>query len=62
MQLVGLKGIGLYMRRSENTVKKLIKLHNLPAIKIEKEWVSDSELIDVWLKEKIRDVKHGKKD
>lgn len=62
MQLVGMKEICAYVKRGEGTVRKLIRLHDLPAVKIEGEWVSDTELVDVWLKEKIKDWKHGKKD
>ena len=61
MQLVGMKEICAHMKRSECTVRKLIRLHELPAVKIEGEWISDSELINVWLREKIKDRKHGKK-
>ena len=61
MQLVGMKEICAHMKRSERTVRKLIRLHELPAVKIEGEWISDSELINVWLREKIKDRKHGKK-
>lgn len=62
MQLVGMKEICAYMRRSDRTVRKLIRLHGFPAVKIEGEWVSDSELISLWLREKIKDVRHGEKN
>ena len=42
MQLVGMKEICAHMKRSECTVRKLIRLHELPAVRIEGEWISDS--------------------
>ena len=61
MQLVGMKEICAHMKRSERTVRRLIRLHELPAVTLEGEWLSNSEPINVWLREKIRDGKHGKK-
>lgn len=60
MQLVGMKEICAHMRRSERTVRKLIRAHALPAVKIGGEWASDTELIREWIQQKIEE-KHGEK-
>ena len=61
MQLVGMKEICAHMKRSECTVRKLIRLHELPAVKIEGEWISDSELINVWRRERSKERERGRR-
>jgi hypothetical protein len=51
--LDGIKGIGVYMDRSRDTVLKLIHREGLPAKKIDGRWYSSREAIKKWLRTKV---------
>ena len=51
--LRGLKAISGYIGCSENTLKLYIRDHGFPATKVGGGWVSDSESIDRWRRNKI---------
>lgn len=47
-ELLGLKAICIYLGKSENTVRRLIREQGLPAAKIGGEWQSNTRLIQDW--------------
>jgi predicted DNA-binding transcriptional regulator AlpA len=55
-ELLGMKEICSYMRRSETTILKLIKEEDFPAKKICGAWVSDTEIIGHWRKQKLQEI------
>lgn len=56
-QLMGMKEICGYMELGERTVRRLIQEEGLPATKIGKEWMSDTGLIVLWRRERIKNAK-----
>ncbi len=52
--LVGMKEIAAYVRRSHDTTLKMIRVEGLPAKKILGNWVSSTEQLDAWIKAKTR--------
>jgi hypothetical protein len=54
--LTGLKEISQYTRRGKEVVKRLVRLHRFPAVVIEGQWQSDTELIDRWVKAQIEEA------
>lgn len=57
--LTGMKSICGYLNRSETTVLDLIRADGFPATKIGGVWESDTDLIDTWRREKIKEVEEG---
>lgn len=54
-ELVGMKEIRDYVRRSEATVLKMIRNYGMPAEKIEGIWMSDTAAIDEWRARRLRE-------
>lgn len=54
MQLDGMKAIASYVNRSETTTLELIRDFDLPARKFKGIWVSDTDSIDEWRREKLQ--------
>ncbi len=52
--LSGMKEIAAYVRRSEDTTLKMIRVEGLPASKILGVWVSSKDLLDAWIRDKAR--------
>lgn len=52
--LIGIKEISVYMRRSERTVLRLIKEHNLPVVKERGQWIAYPEILAGWRKPRPR--------
>lgn len=52
--LHGMKEISGYLRRSDETVLKMIRTRALPAKKILGNWVSSKEQLDEWVKASTR--------
>lgn len=50
--LSGMKEIAAYVRRSEDTALKMIRVEGLPASKILGVWVSSKDLLDAWIRDK----------
>ena len=55
-QLDGLKAIAAYAGVSENTLKKLIKEDGFPVGKIGRQWISNTDAVDMWRFGKIGKV------
>lgn len=51
--LQGMKEICRYMGKSESTIIRYIHTLGFPANKVGGEWLSDTELINKWRKERI---------
>jgi len=51
--LIGRKEIAAYTGRSWPTVKTWVKEYHFPARMLEGRWASKSDMIDVWLQERI---------
>jgi|GEM_PF-2384936 len=52
-RLTGMKEICDYSKKSYKTVTWLIRERQYPAVKIGGEWVSDTDLIDIWWRDEI---------
>lgn len=59
--LIGMKEICKYCQRSEPTILMLIRTQAFPADKFSGVWESDTELIDDWRREKIRNAMKKKR-
>ncbi len=55
-ELLGMKEITLYVRRSEATVLKLIREEGFPARKVGGQWVSDTTVIVEWRLDILKDI------
>ncbi len=53
-ELCGLKQIATYLGKSENSVRRLIREEDFPAVKIGGEWTSDMQEITRWRRQRIR--------
>jgi excisionase family DNA binding protein len=63
MRLDGMKEICNYMRRSEDTVLRMVRFQDMPAAKLGGIWFSDTESIDKWVKgvaEEVRVTRGGR--
>jgi predicted DNA-binding transcriptional regulator AlpA len=52
--LVGMKAICKFTGRSENTVKRWIRMQNFPAVFVDGRWESNSALIDTFMLRRIK--------
>ena len=52
-KLMGLGEIAQYLRVSRRQAREWIRSAGLPAARTNREWVSDSELLDVWWREMV---------
>jgi len=53
-QLLGMKAICGYIRRSESTALELIRNYGMPAWKAKGIWESDTEAIDEWRRDRLK--------
>jgi len=56
--LIGIKAIKAYTRRSWPTIRKWVD-KNFPARRIDRVWTSRTDLIDAWLTDQIMQPQRG---
>jgi hypothetical protein len=59
--LTGWKEICDFMRKSQPTMRKLIRKEGFPACIVAGEWISDTQLIQEWRRERIAAGIHKEK-
>lgn len=56
-QLMGMQEICRYVGRCERVVRQWIRHEGFPAVKLGGEWISDTGLIILWRRDRIKNAK-----